>query len=347
MAQQLSVNEIIARSLQARGGAEALGTIHSLSFMGTRVGDGRTSKAAKENMRPSYFLVGCTNPECAVAEGYDEKGAWEMSPRRQRVMRVDGEAANALRRAAQFDEPYFNYGAQGYKVQLLGKVRFHDQEAFAIQVEFPWDSKEVHYIDTGTFLDLGNRKAAQVHARGEQVKGITYYSDYRPVNGFLYPFRQQWVREDNGEQIELVQWDKIEANAISDPSFFRPPTVHPSESTALSVRMYGASAHQPAEAVLDMYRKFRKANPSVDTEEDLNWLGYELLKKERFELALGVFQLVTTEHPASANAYDSLGDAYAQMKRRTDAIHAYEKAVEFNPGAEFTRKKLEQLKLSR
>jgi len=75
----------------------------------------------------------------------------------------------------------------------------------------------------------------------------------------------------------------------------------------------------------------------------LNWLGYELLKKERFAKALAVFHIVLKENPRSANAYDSLGDAYQQMGRKNEAIAAFRKALELDPKANFTKAKLERL----
>ncbi len=338
-----TVDQIIEANIRARGGREALARIHSLSFTGTRVGDGHTGEAAKYAMRPAYFLVGCTQPSCSVAEGYDEKGAWEMSPRLQRVMRVEDNAGNALRRAAEFDDPYINYAKQGNKVQLLEKTTFHDRPAYAIETQFPWDLKEIHYFDVETHLDLGNRKAVKVHARGGELDSVTYYDEYRPVNGFLLPYRQEWVRLDTGEQLELIHWDRIEANKIDDPNFFRPPVVHPGPSTKLSMEMYEQSSRASAEELVAVYNSFREKNPAIATEQDLNWLGYELLKKERFDQALAVFHIVLKENPQSANAYDSLGDAYEQMGRTTEAKAAFRKALELDPKANFTKAKLERL----
>jgi tetratricopeptide (TPR) repeat protein len=338
-----TADQIIEANIKARGGREALTTIRSLSFTGTRVGDGHTGQAAKYNMRPSYFLVGCTQPTCSVAEGYDEKGAWELSPRLQRVMRVDEAAGNALRRAAEFDDPYIDYAKQGNKVRLIGKTTFHDRPAYAIEIQYPWELREIHYFDAETHLDLGNRTSVKLHARGADLDSVTYYDEYRPVNGFLMPYRQEWVRLDTGEQLELVHWEKIEANTIEDPNYFRPPAVSPGPATMLSMEMYEKSSRATAEELVAMYNSFREKNPTIATEQDLNWLGYELLKKERFDKALAVFNIVLKEKPQSANAYDSLGDAYEQMGHKKDAMAAFQKVLALDPNAKASKAKLERL----
>ena len=45
-----------------------------------------------------------------------------------------------------------------------------------------------------------------------------------------------------------------------------------------------------------------------------------------------IFELNADEHPNSANAFDSLGEGYADAGDTQKAIQAYRKSVELNPG---------------
>jgi Flp pilus assembly protein TadD len=67
-------------------------------------------------------------------------------------------------------------------------------------------------------------------------------------------------------------------------------------------------------------------DPAVD-EDMMNIRGYELLVRGRTAAAIEVLRLVATVHPGSANAHDSLGEAYAAAGDRARAIAEYEAAA--------------------
>jgi tetratricopeptide (TPR) repeat protein len=66
-------------------------------------------------------------------------------------------------------------------------------------------------------------------------------------------------------------------------------------------------------------------------EAQINSLGYRLLDSDR-KKAIAVFTLNTRAFPASANAWDSLGEALLADGQRDAGIAAYRKALEINPG---------------
>lgn len=69
-----------------------------------------------------------------------------------------------------------------------------------------------------------------------------------------------------------------------------------------------------------------------DQEKTMNALGYRLLGEKNLDGAVRIFALNAHEHPNSANAYDSLGEGYADAGETQKAIQAYRKSVELNPG---------------
>lgn len=81
----------------------------------------------------------------------------------------------------------------------------------------------------------------------------------------------------------------------------------------------------------------------ADAENDLNSFGYDLLGGQRFNEALKVFQLLVHEFPSSANAWDSLGEAYATSGDRAHAITSYQKCLALDPGSKNAKKWLEKL----
>ena len=72
-------------------------------------------------------------------------------------------------------------------------------------------------------------------------------------------------------------------------------------------------------------------NKYVETEVILNRLGYELLARKKYSQAIEIFKLNVESHPQSANAYDSLGEAYMINGEKELAIRNYEKSLALNP----------------
>ena len=64
----------------------------------------------------------------------------------------------------------------------------------------------------------------------------------------------------------------------------------------------------------------------------LNQLGYMLLGDGQVQDAILVFERTTQEYPQSANAYDSLGEAYMKAGQKDLAIVNYKKSLQLDPG---------------
>jgi Flp pilus assembly protein TadD len=63
----------------------------------------------------------------------------------------------------------------------------------------------------------------------------------------------------------------------------------------------------------------------------LNRLGYDLLREKRSADAIEILKLNVEMFPASANAHDSLGEAYAEAGDKERAVKAYAKSLDLNP----------------
>lgn len=67
------------------------------------------------------------------------------------------------------------------------------------------------------------------------------------------------------------------------------------------------------------------------TEAELNVYGYQLMGNGEVDKAIEVFVLNTERNPRSANAFDSLGEAYATKGDKTNAIKNFKISLSLNP----------------
>jgi hypothetical protein len=101
------------------------------------------------------------------------------------------------------------------------------------------------------------------------------------------------------------------------------------------------------QATVDRYKEY--ANDPAhkylsDGEQRVNTLGYKLLAENRTQDAITIFESNAQMHPASANAFDSLGEAYADAKDAQRALAAYQRSYELNPANENAKRMIAKIK---
>jgi len=116
------------------------------------------------------------------------------------------------------------------------------------------------------------------------------------------PSRSEEVNLKTGEVIGGGEWTSITANTLHNATIFEPPSVHPTGSTAVVLEMLQSVADATPEQM--MSRTPGSEPPTkgaqADVTYDMNWLGYELLKVDKYDHALAVFHQIIAENPSSA-----------------------------------------------
>jgi tetratricopeptide (TPR) repeat protein len=77
------------------------------------------------------------------------------------------------------------------------------------------------------------------------------------------------------------------------------------------------NAQLPIEERIALYHQLKEENPALydfGNETELTLYGYSFLWENNLTDAIAIFELIISEFPNSANAYDSMGEAYLQAK---------------------------------
>jgi len=91
-------------------------------------------------------------------------------------------------------------------------------------------------------------------------------------------------------------------------------------------------------------RKLREKESGFYFDEgSFNFIGYGLINAGKISEALKVFQFNVEMFPQSADAYDSLGEAYMKAGNQGLAIENYKKSLVLNPNNDNAKKMLEKL----
>jgi CubicO group peptidase (beta-lactamase class C family) len=86
--------------------------------------------------------------------------------------------------------------------------------------------------------------------------------------------------------------------------------------------------------IMKAYHKVKSNNPTAfddSDERDFNEIGYFLMSKGQLDDAIKIFELNVKNYPTSANAYDSLGEAFLNKGNKKSALENYKKAFAMDP----------------
>jgi len=88
-----------------------------------------------------------------------------------------------------------------------------------------------------------------------------------------------------------------------------------------------------ADAAAKQYQELKTLAPTTYNfdEDELNTLGYELIRANKLKDAIRILQLNAETYPRSSNVYDSLGEAYMDDGNKALAVANYQRSLQLNP----------------
>jgi len=127
--------------------------------------------------------------------------------------------------------------------------------------------------------------------------------------------KERYLSKISKDQEDLISYDYIK---VADS--FKVPSLH------LKDKNY--------EKALQGYLEIQKQDSTsfLIEENSFNSLGYQLIREEKYEDAIGVFKINVALYPESGNVYDSLADAYKRKGDSLQAFNYYKMALEYNSG---------------
>ncbi len=328
--QPLTVEEIVARHIEALGGQQKIDAVHSLVFRLTyREGDFVMPHGYMAKLRPYYKTLGDPkNLKVDVNEGFDGS-AWEYYSDPGVVLRVVGAAAAATRHGTELIDSLADAGMLGAQIELAGEESFAVKPAFKLHVTLADGFEKDLFVDRQSFLILGDRRTAPIHAFGTAVESENRFGDYRPVNGVLFPFVIREVEIATGNELNSVTMQSITANEKFDVSYFGPPRFERTLLQQMLEELY-MERDDPV-SVMWTYRTFRAANPAIDTRDGVEFIGYQMTKMSDFHGAIELLKANAADYPKSASAQFGLGRTYKAAGDTVNARACFQKALEIDP----------------
>jgi len=229
-----TADELAAKNVAAKGGAEKLAALHSLRLTGKVLVNGDTLQLGyvATVQRPDSERIEATLQGLTLIQAYDGTQGWKVNPfqGRKDAEKMSADDAKELSEdAADFTGPLVDYQAKGYKLDYLGTEDVDGTDAYKLRVTRPNGDITYVFLDPDYFLEIRTVNRRIQH--GVPKETVTDFGDYEKVDGVYFAFAQSSGPNGSSDR-QKVQFDKAEANTALDGSVFRFPATQPAAAAA-------------------------------------------------------------------------------------------------------------------
>jgi hypothetical protein len=221
-----TVDEIVARHIDARGGRDKLAAIQTVKTTRTVAsGIGTTLKVIVYKKRPALLRLeqGAAQAGAPLTpRGMNVESVWDLVQGKV-VPRAPQLAAEAREVDGDFDGILVDWREKGHTVTLAGKEPLPGGDTFKLNVTLKSGLTRTIYLDAKTYLD--RRHTGVLNLPGGRRFDITIdFDNWRDVEGVKFPFDITEERTGKEPVVTLVTYtEKIELNLPMDDALFAPP----------------------------------------------------------------------------------------------------------------------------
>jgi hypothetical protein len=221
-----TVDDVVRRYLEARGGVVRLRSVDSLRLTGTMELSGVSAPFVLELKRPGRMRTEFTVQGQTGIRAWDGRTAWEQLPLPGEGPRpMDPDDAAEARAEADVDfSPLVDSAAKGYSVELVGRDRLPGGDTWKLVVRGKDGPPRTMYLDSRTHLVVQTLDRRTVD--GREAEFVTEIGDYRSVEGLVFPHRIEVGPKGSPDRQRLVI-RRIEINPPLDDSRFAMPGRRP------------------------------------------------------------------------------------------------------------------------
>ena len=223
LASAQTVDELIAKNVQARGGMDKLKSVKSVKVHGKMImGQGMEAPFTMMQKRPKMTRTEFTVMGMTGMQVYDGKNAWMVMPfmGKKDPEAMPADQADMLDEQSDMDGPLVDYKEKGHKVELAGKEQVEGADAHKLKVTLKNGQVRYIYLDAETGLEV--KTEAKRKVRGTEIDGETFMSDYKEVEGMMMPFTMESGAKGSTARQKMVL-DSIRVNPPIEDSLFAMP----------------------------------------------------------------------------------------------------------------------------
>ena len=219
-----TLDELVAKNIEAKGGADALRALQSLRMTGKLiVNQGQLQLTHTQiKKRPGEVRTEETLQGMTAVEAYDGKEGWRISPfqGRKDPEKMSADDVKPLTEDAEIDGPLVDWKTKGSTVEYVGREDVDGTSAYKIKVVRKNGDVSFVYLDPDHFLEIRILTQRMRHGAQEEIE--TDVGDYEKIGGVFIPFSIEDGRKGDPDKQKTVI-EKAEANVPVDDAIFHFP----------------------------------------------------------------------------------------------------------------------------
>jgi hypothetical protein len=223
-----TADEIVDKTLTALGGTAALGKLTSRSTAGTMIvstpgGDISGSievLTAQPNKSRTLITLDLTSlgaGSMVMDQRFDGTSGFALDSMRGDHPITGGQLETMKNNY--FPTPLLGYKDRGTKIELTGKDKVGERDAYVLNVMPATGPASKLFVDAATYLPIKFIVSVDLPEVGA-VEQTTELSDYRPVDGVQVPFK---LKGSSSVQTFTIVVTKVEHNVKIDEALFAKP----------------------------------------------------------------------------------------------------------------------------
>lgn len=223
-ASDFNADQLLAKYVAARGGAQKLGSIKTVQMTGIWEADA-TVPATVAIAPGRYARRVAQGSQVIMWTVVDGQAHWELNPRNGIVKPtpLSEKSAVRFRRLADPEGPLVNAKAKGKQVEVVGKQALNGAQVYKIKVTTVSDGTvSYYYLDAKTFLPRRTLNTQNVPQLNKNIEIEVLYEDYRDVDGVKFPFKET-ANAPEANFSQTFSWEKIQINKPLDETVFKAP----------------------------------------------------------------------------------------------------------------------------
>lgn len=220
-----TAEELVAKNLQARGGADKIKAIASLRMTGHLQAGPMSLQISRTAKAPNLLRDAVTVQGMSEIEAYDGSTGWKISPfdGRKDPELLGEDDLRGVVEDADFYGPLVDYQRKDNHIEFLGRDTLDGDDVYRLKVTLANGDLVYYYLDPDTYLEIRTERVQFI--RGAVRDTFTDLGSYKQVAGVYFPFSVEQGSKDNPGSTVKVVFDKIEANVpLSSTEFIMPKT---------------------------------------------------------------------------------------------------------------------------
>ena len=219
-----TTDELVARSIQARGGLEKIKSIQSMRMTGKMKLADETLPTVLEIKRPSMTRWEFTFDGQTAVQAYDGKTAWMLMPFAgvTQPQKMSPSETADIELQADIDGPLVDAAAKGNTIEVVGPREDRGGRRRLAPEDQAQDRRHARRVPRREDLPSDPRRDEAVGRRPGR-RDPQPIGDYRDVSGLMLPHSFE-ASASGVDQTQSLKFEKIELNVPIDDSRFAMPS---------------------------------------------------------------------------------------------------------------------------